>query len=94
MSTRLTLVAVSTFSLLQSYPALTYGVFSVVAVMVFVVWPLTRDCRARSRRREMRRRQMLESDRSLSVCGRLESEGLLVLSDTIGPGYGTNCGES
>lgn len=77
--------------LLQSYPALTYGVFSVVAVMLFVVWPLTRDCRARSRRREMRRRQMLDNDGNLPIqCGRSESESLLVIADASELGYGTN----
>lgn len=62
-----------------------------VAVMLFVVWPLTRDCRARSRRREMRRRQMLDNDGNLPIqCGRSESESLLVIADASELGYGTN----
>lgn len=95
MPTSLTSESVSIYSLFQSYPALTYGVFSVVVVILFVVWPLTRDCRARSRRRALRRRQMLENDGSLQVQNRRsESEGLLAITDSVGPGYGTTCNEA
>ena len=95
VSKSLTSELISTYRLFQTYPALTYGVFSVVAVMAFVVWPLTRDCRARRRRREMRRRQMLENEEILQVeYRRSESGALLAIADSIGPGYGTTCIEA
>lgn len=62
-------------SLLQLYPALTYGIISLFAVIIFVVWPLTGDCRARNRRREVRRRQLMLEE-TTDVDG--EAETLLV----------------
>mmetsp|Transcript_29655 Transcript_29655/g.48929 ORF Transcript_29655/g.48929 Transcript_29655/m.48929 type:complete len:654 (-) Transcript_29655:63-2024(-) len=67
--------------LLQLYPALTYGIISVFAVIIFVVWPLTGDCRARSRRREIRRRLQLEHS---------ESETLLAEAAEGALSYGSN----
>jgi hypothetical protein len=69
-------------SLLQVYPAFTYGIISVFAVILFVVFPLTSDCRARSRRREIRRRLMLENgDHGESALQNSESETLLAEAD-------------
>lgn len=80
------------YSLLQLYPAFTYGIISLFAVILFVVFPLTGDCRARSRRREIRRRLMLESgnnDEEASVLQNSESETLLEEADNMAS-YGSN----
>lgn len=70
------------------YPALIYGAVSVFLVGLFVVWPLTRECRQRRRRRELRRTQMLDTQENPPGL-RGEGENLLPERSVV-DSYGTN----
>lgn len=70
------------------YPALIYGAVSVFLVGLFVVWPLTRECRQRRRRRELRRTLMLDTQQDSAG---LRGEGEELLPErSVAYSYGTN----